>query len=98
MSCKTSELGRKEVVSVSDGRRLGCICDFEIDTCDGKITAIYLPGECGFFGFGFRDKVCIPWCNISRIGEDIILVNLPPQPCKEEKCDQCATRKHFRFK
>lgn len=97
MSCKTSDMSRKEVVSVSDCRRLGCICDFEIDTCDGRIIGVYLPGECGLFGFGFKDRIYVPWCNITKIGEDIIIVDLPPRPCKNDKCDSCETKRRFRF-
>ena len=66
---------KKEVIDVIDGRRLGFVCDLEIDECTGKILAIIVPGKvCGFFRM--REDFIIPWHHIKKIGDDIILVNL----------------------
>ncbi|MEZ4357044.1 MAG: YlmC/YmxH family sporulation protein [Eubacteriales bacterium] len=72
-----SKLRQKEVVNCIDGKRLGFICDLLIDQCDGKICAIVVPGPCkfSFFSRGDRDYV-IPYKNIRKIGEDVILVEL----------------------
>lgn len=65
----------KEVINITDGKRLGCICDLEIDACCGKILKIVLPSCDGFFSsFSAKNNICIPWDNIERIGDDIILV------------------------
>ena len=66
---------KKEVVNICDGRLLGCICDVEIDQCDGRILSLVVPGPYKFFGLmrGDSDYV-IPWCKIRKIGEDVILV------------------------
>ena len=74
---KYSKLRQKEVVNVLDGARLGFICDLLLDQCTGKICAIVVPGPSRFSLFfkGERDQV-IPWKNIRKIGEDVILVEI----------------------
>ena len=46
-------LQEKEVINICDGRRLGCVCDLEMDAISGKICTLIIP-ECGskwnFFG------------------------------------------------
>ena len=75
--CRTENFREKEVVNVSDGKRLGFITEVEFDICSGKITAIIVGCAGGLFGKGKKDIV-IPWCNIEKIGEDIILVRADP--------------------
>ena len=74
---KFSKLRQKEVVNIMDGSRLGIICDLLVDECTGKICAIIVPGPSRFsFLFkGDRDSV-IPFKNIVKIGEDVILVEV----------------------
>ena len=80
MACNTNSLSGKIVINVGDARRLGHICNYELDLCDGRITAIFIPGEGGFFGFGRQSDIRIPWDKIKKIGEDAILVEIPPRP------------------
>lgn len=64
----------KEVISVSDGKRLGYIIDIEMDSC-GRIVSIILPAPGKYFNiFSSKDNFKIPWECIERIGNDIILV------------------------
>ncbi|MBO7740904.1 MAG: YlmC/YmxH family sporulation protein [Clostridia bacterium] len=65
----------KEVVSVCDGRRLGYVCDLAIDLKSGRILSLIIPGDLKYFGFKREESCVIPWCAITRIGDDIILVN-----------------------
>ena len=82
MLTKFSELRCKEVICLSDGRRLGYVSDVEIEVPEGIIKAIIVPGPCRFFGlFGRKDDFVIPWCAIKRIGPDIILVDIQPGDC-----------------
>ena len=75
-SC-SNDLRNKEVVNVCDGARLGFIVDVIFDVCDGKISAIVVPGEaCGVLGLSHREDITIPWSSIEKIGEDIILVRV----------------------
>jgi len=74
---RTADLKQKEVINVADGRRLGFVCDVEIDLESGRIDAIVLPGGGRLFGIIGRDsEFIIPWDRIKKIGEDIILVDM----------------------
>jgi YlmC/YmxH family sporulation protein len=71
------DLRKKEVVNVNDGRVLGCICDLLICLPEGYIEAIVVPGCSKNFNF-FKpgQPVVIPWYQICKIGDDVILVEL----------------------
>lgn len=75
MMVKISEFQIKDVVNVSDGKRLGNIGDIEINLTTGKIDAVVISGSGRVLGFfGKDDDVVIPWKNIIKIGQDVILV------------------------
>jgi len=75
--CNFSDLRNKEVINISDGKRLGYVCDIEIDMISGKITAIVLPGSKGVFWLLGKNNDCIiPWADIKKIGDDIILAEM----------------------
>lgn len=88
MSCCISEMKNKEVINVYDGKRLGFVCDVEVDICDARVVAILVPGECEGL-FSRAENIRIPWACIQHIGDDIIIVNikdLPPRPeCEKKK-------------
>lgn len=72
-----SEFQMKDVINVSDGKRLGNIDDIDINVTNGKIQAIIIGNTgkmLGFFGKG--EELIIPWRNIVKIGEDVILVRI----------------------
>ena len=71
-----SELRTKEVIDVEDGKRLGRVMDLEFCVSDSRITALVVPAETTFLQ-SLRGEKCglvIPWQNIRRIGDDVILV------------------------
>lgn len=72
---RLSELRFKEVINVTDGKRLGFVSDVEIDIVTGQILSLIIPGPYRFFGLFWReDDYILPFGCISRIGEDIILI------------------------
>ncbi|EIJ81579.1 hypothetical protein PB1_01500 [Bacillus methanolicus PB1] len=72
---KISEFQVKDVVNISDGKKLGNIGDIEINVDTGKIEAVIIGGAGKVLGFFGRDEeIIIPWKNILKIGEDVILV------------------------
>lgn len=72
---KISEFQIKDVVNVSDGKRLGNIGDIEINLTTGKIEAVVITGNGRMLGiFGKEEEIVIPWKNIIKIGQDVILV------------------------
>ena len=78
MFCRITELHNKEVINVSDGTRLGCVDDVEVDTHTAQLTAIVLHGRPKMLGImGCEEDTVIPWKDIEVIGEETILVNRP---------------------
>lgn len=72
---RISEFQIKDVVTVSDGKKLGNIVDIEINVQTGKIDAIVVASSSRVLGFFGRDEdIVVPWKNIVKIGEDVILV------------------------
>ena len=83
MGIKFTQLQCKEVICVSDGRRLGFIEDVEVEVPEGRVCAIIVPGPCRFPGLRApRDVFCIPWHSICKIGLDIVLVDIRPEDCR----------------
>jgi len=89
-----SELRTKEVIDVQDGKRLGRVMDLEFCPTDSRITALVVPAETSFLQTlrGEKCGLVIPWSNIRRIGDDVILVSTsdlhcsPPPPWTENCC------------
>ncbi|MCL2508850.1 MAG: YlmC/YmxH family sporulation protein [Oscillospiraceae bacterium] len=75
MICCITDLRDKEIINTFDGCRLGHVCDVEIDTCDGRVTALIVFGASKLFGLLGRDEdIRICWDEIEVIGDEIILV------------------------
>ena len=86
MSVKLTDLQSKEVICISDGRRLGFITDVLVEIPEGKISAIVVPGPCKFLGIlGHHDDYIVAWNCICRIGPDIVLVDVRPEDCRVQK-------------
>ncbi|WP_141431273.1 YlmC/YmxH family sporulation protein [Bacillus sp. 03113] len=72
---KISDFQIKDIVNVANGKKLGNIGDIEINIVTGKIEAIIINGAGKVLGFfGREEDIVIPWNNILKIGEDVILV------------------------
>jgi YlmC/YmxH family sporulation protein len=74
----TQDLRNKEVINIYDGRSLGYVYDIEVNLEKGIIEGIIVPAQRSFFSFfgrGDNDYV-IKWCDIKRIGDDVILVDV----------------------
>ena len=77
MNCRIADMRFKEVINLCDGERLGYVCDVEVDIVTGRLCSIIVPGPCRFFGLFWREAdYVIPWECITRIGEDIILIEV----------------------
>ncbi|CAM3813928.1 YlmC/YmxH family sporulation protein [Bacillus luti] len=76
---RISELQVKDVINISDGKRLGNIGDIEIDINTGKVQSIIITKQARMLGiFGKDVEIVIPWEEIMKIGEDVILVRVNP--------------------
>lgn len=47
---KISDFQTKDVINITDGKRLGQISDLELDLQQGRIEAIVVPGYSRFMG------------------------------------------------
>ena len=73
---KASDFRQKEVINIYDGKRLGYVCDVDIDMEKGVLNSIVVPGGGKVLGlFGGKEDYIIPWKQIKTIGDDIILVD-----------------------
>ena len=74
---KLSELRARDIVNISDGKKLGRVKDIELNMEDGYVTGFILPSESTFLKLLFRDDdIFIPWSKVAKIGDDVILVDL----------------------
>lgn len=78
MAEKGLDFKHKEVINITNARRLGYVQDVCADLETGTITSIIVPGEKKLktvFGNNNND-IEIPWQSIKSIGDDIILVEI----------------------
>lgn len=80
-----SQLKKMDVVSVSDGKNLGRVCDMAFFFPEGKIKGFFVTGSKGFKFT--KSDVFIPFADIVKIGEDVVLVKLGKE--KPPKGDNC---------
>ena len=77
MIVKASDIKSKEIINLSDGKRLGLVNDLEINMETGNIDAIVLPGTGKIFGiFNKESDIVVNWSCIKKIGIDVILVDI----------------------
>ena len=75
MTRKFSELKQKEVIHTGDGERMGFVSDIEVDEITGRVISICVPGAYKILGlFGKEPDRVIPWEQIKKIGDDLIMV------------------------
>lgn len=74
MEISYTELRSKEVVNVNSGGRMGKIIDMIIDSNGKNVLGVVVPGVRKIFRAS--EDIFIPWCNITKIGTDVILVSL----------------------
>ncbi len=70
-----SDLQEKDVVNVTDGKKIGNIIDIHIDQ-NGNMKGILVEKYRFFFSLFTNHVVEIKWSQIEKIGKDVILVNL----------------------
>ena len=70
-----SEFQNKDVINIKDGKKIGNIIDCKVDLENGLIIGFIIEPIRGVFSFRGSNKIEIEYKNISKIGEDVILVN-----------------------
>ena len=72
---RLSELQSKSIVSVVDGKNVGNIIDVNV-MMDGRIESLIIESGRSVFNFNRDNNTKILWKDITKIGEDVILVNV----------------------
>lgn len=80
------DLKQKDVINTLTGASLGKPMDLEFCAMDGRVSALVVPGEFSLAALlrGERCGIVIPWENICKIGNDVILVELAD--CTQARC------------
>ncbi len=77
MGDKGLDFKHKEVINITNGKRLGFVQDVCADLETGMITSIIVPGSNKMLNiFASNNEIVIPWKDIKCIGEDLILVEI----------------------
>ena len=88
MELRLQDLRYREVINTRTGERLGYVNDVLLDSATGRVIALLVPGKARWMGiFGREDDYLLPWTGISRLGEDIILVD-GSEPIRRRKANQ----------
>ena len=75
---------------------MGFVYDVEITLLDGKVKALVVPGPARFFGlFGREEDVVIPWEKITKIGADIVLVDMEGGETRRNRRDRGKRMRGF---
>ena len=69
---RLSDLQNKDIVNIIDGKRIGNIIDVSLDETGKMISLIVSRSKFNLFNNG---EIEIKWNQISKIGEDVILID-----------------------
>lgn len=94
MDITFGELRCKEVINTINGKRLGRVSDMVISCRTCRVLGLIVPGDKRIFRS--KEDLFIPWKNIVKIGDDVILVQLFISPSEvnctpnreREDCDR----------
>ncbi|WP_100330835.1 YlmC/YmxH family sporulation protein [Bacillus xiapuensis] len=82
---RISDFQLKDIVNVANGKKLGNITDINLNLSAGTIDSIVISRSGKMFGFfGKEEEIVIPWAQIVKIGEDVILVRHVSQSSANE--------------
>ena len=89
MDYNYTDLKKKRVINVEDGKDLGKITDLIISYPDGRVKSIIVPGKRNAIFSGC--ELIIAFSCIERVGDDTVLVRLfkreeKPTRCAEDDC------------
>jgi YlmC/YmxH family sporulation protein len=72
---RLSDLQKKDVINVLDGKKIGNIIDIKIEETTGKIIALVVEANKFILNiFANKEEFDVYWPQIQKIGEDVILI------------------------
>ncbi len=72
---KLSDMQRKDIVFLSDGKKVGRIIDADIEVTNGKIVGLSIERKGIKSVFNTNADINIKFEQIKKIGEDVILID-----------------------
>ncbi len=72
---RLSDLQTKNIVNVVDGKNIGNIIDVNVLE-NGSIESLVIEANKNFFSLNRESDTEIKWKDITKIGEDVILVRI----------------------
>lgn len=73
---RLSELQNKDVINITDGKKVGNIIDISLED-NGKMSSLIVEKSKFFVSmFSNKNELEIKWEQIEKIGEDVILVTI----------------------
>ncbi len=73
---KLSELQRKDIINLRNGKKVGRIIDVEINTIDGTLMSLVIEKRYFKSLFSSDSDVLIKFNQIKKMGEDVILIDM----------------------
>ncbi len=70
---RLSELQTKKIINITDGKSIGNIIDVYVED-NGNIESFIIETNKNFFSLNKESDIKIAWKDITKIGEDVILV------------------------
>ena len=70
---RLSDLQTKNIVNINDGKNIGTIIDANI-TDTGSIDTLIIEANKTFFSLNRENHMEVKWKDITKIGEDVILI------------------------
>ncbi len=71
---RLSDLQSKNIVNVLDGKNVGSIIDVNVNEM-GQVESLVIENSKKFLSFSRDEETIVFWKDITKIGEDVILVN-----------------------
>ncbi len=85
---RLSDLQTKNIVNINDGKNVGNIIDANISE-KGEIESLVIEANKNFFSLNRESDTEINWQDITKIGEDVILVKIGMQWKKQSLSFGC---------
>jgi YlmC/YmxH family sporulation protein len=86
-----TDLVDMDIIDITNGEKLGRVCDFEIDSENACIRCIIVFGRRRCFGLlGREEDIIIKWSEIYMIGKDTILVKCEKSPQRKKSGNTTA--------
>lgn len=72
---RLSELQTKKIINITSGKNIGSIIDINIQE-NGNVESLVLESSKGIFSLNKEIDRQVLWKDITKIGEDVILVQI----------------------